>query len=77
MADITITIPDDKVPRVLNAFAGTFEWTDVATSGTKAAFAKQKLIEYIRDVTIGYEQAQQEATVRAATPPPAPLDGMT
>jgi hypothetical protein len=77
MASITITIPDDKAQRVLDAFAGTFGWVDVATSGSKAAFAKQKLIDYIRDTTLGYEQVQQEATVRAATPPVAPIDGVS
>ena len=49
MANFTISIPDDKVARVVNAFALQFGW-NAELGVTKAQFAKQKLIEHVRNV---------------------------
>lgn len=47
MASITITIPDDKVSLILDAFASRFQY-DPNGDMTKAEFAKSKLIEFLK-----------------------------
>lgn len=48
MANITITIPDDKVADIVEAFVERYKYT--VADGTKAEFAKQKVIEYIKRI---------------------------
>lgn len=62
MATITINIPDAQVPRALEAFAETFGWT-AAMGVTKAAFAKQKVAEYVKETTLGYERQKAMAAI--------------
>ena len=60
--DITLTIPDGKAPDVIAAFKSKYEyqeqvWVDgelVANPESAALFAKRKLIEHIRSITIEY-----------------------
>ena len=47
MAQITITIPDDKIQDVLDAFADNFGY-DSESGKTKAQFAKGILITWIK-----------------------------
>ena len=74
MAQIVIDIPDQYVQRVLDAFAAKYGWVDQTTSGTKGAFAKRKVAEYVKEVTFSYEEAKREAEVRAAIPPIQPIE---
>jgi hypothetical protein len=74
MAEISITIPDNKVQRILDAFADTYGWRD--TLGvTKAQFAKNQLIAYIRNTTTRSETlasiSETESTIKTD------VDGIT
>lgn len=63
MAQVTLTVPDDKVDRIRDAFAAEFGWT--AESGlTKTQFLKQQIIEYVKQVTRNHEANQAAATAR-------------
>lgn len=54
MATISIDIPDAAITRVRDAFASEFGWT--SESGvTKSAFAKQQIVEYVKQVTRNHE----------------------
>jgi len=61
VAEITLTIPDAIVPRILDAFDGMY-----GERGTmsKAAWAKKWVRNYIREVVRHYEA--QEASVGVA-----------
>lgn len=74
MATVQIDIPDAQAQRVLDAFANTYGWVDVATSGTKAAFAKQRIALWIKQVTLDYERRQSEAAALAAAAAVTPVD---
>jgi hypothetical protein len=51
MAQITITIPDNVISDVVDAFATKFGWTtDLGI--TKANFAKKKVADYIKAIYI-------------------------
>lgn len=62
MATITINIPDAQVSRVLEAFTEGFGWT-AASGMTKAAFAKAKVAEYVKETTLGYERQKAAAAL--------------
>lgn len=62
MANISITIPDAVVPRVLDAFDGSYPGRPQGV--TQAAWAKRQVINYVRDVTVSYER--QQAAIAAA-----------
>ncbi len=64
MANITITIPDDKVQLILDAFAGEFGWTS-ESGQTKAQFTKAQVIEYLKQVTRNYEANLTAGQARA------------
>lgn len=51
MARITITIPDDVVSEVLDAFADKYGW-NAGMGITKANFARQKVADYIKAIYI-------------------------
>ena len=73
--DITLTIADDLVPRVRDAFCGTFNYqeliTDPATGAqvvnpeTKLAFFRRMLREHIRGVVREYEAGAAAAAARS------------
>jgi hypothetical protein len=66
MAEITITIPDGVVQRVLDALCGQFGWTP--ESGlTQGQFAKWCVARWAKDVVRTWEAQQaSEAAILAA-----------
>lgn len=52
--DITLTIPDADLQRVLDAVAGSFGYNP-ATDGTKGQFTKKYVINFLKRTTKGYE----------------------
>ena len=66
MAQLTITIPDADAARVLRRFCDAGGWVDVATSGTRVAFAKQMIINYVRTTVDKGERSEAEATAIAS-----------
>lgn len=54
MAQITITIPDNVVNEVLNAFADKYGWTN-EMGITKANFARKKVADYIKATFIEHK----------------------
>jgi len=55
MAKIEITIPDDKVKPVQDAFCGTYNYEGSKLEGeTKAQFTKRKIVGFIKEVTKSY-----------------------
>lgn len=72
MANITISIPDASLARVVDAMATTHGWT--AADGPKAAFAKKQLIDYIvGNVRAAEKQTEDAARVSTVTD----IDGIT
>lgn len=64
MANITITVPDNQVDRVLDAIATRFKYNG---TGTKAAFAKAVLINFIIKTVKAVEgQACATAAIQTA-----------
>lgn len=57
MAQITLTIPDEVINRVTDAFATKFGY-DEEYHGTKADFTKQKLIESVMTTVKEVEASQ-------------------
>jgi hypothetical protein len=58
MAQISITIPDTQVNRIMDAFALAYNYTGTAPDGTtetKANFARRKIREYVVSVVVSQE----------------------
>lgn len=68
MADITVTVPDAVLPRVVDALAVAGGW--VQGQGTKRAAAQQALVTFIRQTVRNVEEqvelavAEEEARDR-------------
>jgi hypothetical protein len=74
MPELTITIPDDLLDRVLVAFGGTFG--ELPADATRR-FARGQLARHIRDLVRSYEVTQaSEAAAEAAQPAEGELDGI-
>lgn len=75
MATLTITIPDEHVTRVLDAFAAEYGYDRYVETGgtmTKGEFAKAKVVQYMKDVVSAAEgRAAAEAAVAGIAAPPA------
>lgn len=54
MATVSITIPDEVVPRVLDAIAAQYGY-DPNAGLTKAQFAKTILARFMKGVVVAYE----------------------
>lgn len=57
MAQITLTIPDEHIQRILDAFADRYVY-DPESGLTKAQFARRKLRDYVKEVLIAVEGAR-------------------
>lgn len=57
MADITITVADAVLTRVLNAIAARHGYNP-ATDGTKGQFAKATLVKWAKKEVVEYEATQ-------------------
>lgn len=70
MADITVTIPDPQVQRVIDALCGFGGWT-AETGLTKAQFAKAQVAEHLKRTVKNWEEqeAQRTAVLAVETPP--------
>jgi len=69
MADITITIPDDHVTDVLDAFADQFNYEVNKNEGeSKAQFAKRMVINNMKKIVQNYisVRAAEIARIEAA-----------
>lgn len=76
MANITLTIPDDKIQRIITAFTKEFGYQDNITNEdgttspnpeTKAQFTKRMVIEYIKQTTRNYEANIAAGAARVST----------
>jgi hypothetical protein len=65
MANITITVPDDQVNRILDGIAGAYRYNP-ATHGTKAQFARAVIARFVKETVKGYEAQTAGETARAA-----------
>ena len=54
MANFTITIPNNKVNDVVNAFCAKYGWTE-NSSLPKAQFAKKMIIDFIKNTYVEQE----------------------
>lgn len=74
MAQVTITIPDDKIARVRDAFANEYGWT--AELGiTKAEFTRQQIIKFIKQTLKNNEGNIQAGQARQTVE--ADIEGMS
>jgi hypothetical protein len=72
--DVIITIPDDVIVRVINGFAGHYDYQDqvlvdgvlIANPEDKGAFAKRMLIESIKSSVKSYEVTTAVAAAKEA-----------
>lgn len=63
MAQLVIqNIPDDKVNDLLDAFAWKYGWVNQATSGTKAAFARAQIRNWLQELYVEYKGVMAAAT---------------
>lgn len=74
MATITITIPDDAVPDVVEAFAQTHRWRSVEEDGPRNAFPRKIIIQNIRNLVRTYRLEQAAATARTQAESTADVD---
>ena len=63
MANITITIPDDKLDDVIAAFKDKYKHEDFLDGEIDAAFAKRMLVEHIKRITLKYLKEQAGSAV--------------
>lgn len=63
MAEITITIPNGVVNRVVDAIASEYNY-DAAVDGTKNAFAKKQVIEFLKRTVKDAEASVATKTAR-------------
>lgn len=77
MAAISVTIPDALLQRVLDGFAGQYGYaatipdpnnpsSNIPNPQTKAAFTKQRVLEFIQQVVIAWEAKNAGETARIA-----------
>lgn len=71
MAQITITVPDAALPRVLAAFATAYGYQATLPDGTanpqtQAQFAKQKLADHVKAVVTTHEANKAAEDARTA-----------
>lgn len=79
MAQIVINIPDTVVGRVLDAFAATYRYAATLPDGspnpqTKAQFAKQRVLAYVKEVVVACESAAAGAAASTSAAATATTD---
>jgi len=63
MASIEITIPDQHVSRVVDAFANEYQYDVNKLNGeTKAQFAKRMLIVFFKELVVRTEWREEQVT---------------
>ena len=73
MASITVTVPDPILNRVLDALAAKWNYNP-AIDGTKAAFAKKSVANYLKATVKDYEATLAAEAARAAAQATAETD---
>lgn len=78
MASITITIPDDKVSDVLDAFAWRYGW-DQDSGYTKGQFARYQINQFLKGTYIQWrvQEAKRTAESTTATQAASDIGGVT
>lgn len=76
MAQITLTIPDAHMPRVIDALCTVGDY-NADTDGNRGAFAKSVVIQWVRDTVLAVERTETERVALANAPAPEPLDTIT
>ena len=68
MAELKVTIPNDKLQDVIDAFCFNYKYQDIIDElpnpQTKAQFAKAKLIEFVKDNFKAYKANQASEIAR-------------
>lgn len=64
MAQVTITINDAYVPRVLTALCSLYNY-DPVKHGTQAEFAKQCVMRWLQQSTLDYESMEKRRLFEA------------
>lgn len=74
MATLTFTVPDDKLPELVDAlcalpppYSATLP-NGTANPETRGQFARQRVIGYMKAVVISYRRQQAEAGIDAVEP---------
>lgn len=74
MGQIIINYPDDQGPRIVDAFAATFDYDGYVRNGgtlTRAQYAKFQLVRWTKSVVRAYEvglrQKEIESTIAPVT----------
>lgn len=73
MANINLQIPDNKIGDIVDAFAALNGWNQ-SMGITKAAFAKQCVISYVKQTLKTYRGSQLAANAQSAAA--AEVDGI-
>lgn len=61
-AELCVTIPADKVDRVLTGVCGQYRY-DPNTDGTQNAFVKAKVRQFLRETVLAYEYTQSKEAI--------------
>ena len=65
MATISFNIPDADMPRIVDAFASEYNYTD-DVGMTRSQFARHQIIEHVRRTVLAAEAKEAEEAARAA-----------
>jgi hypothetical protein len=64
MATVSLTIPDDKLPDLIDAMCDAHHWRDATLDGPRSAFAKTALLRHLQNV---YRTWMEKKATEAAT----------
>lgn len=65
MASMTITIPDEFLPDLVDALCARYGWRSVQEDGAKSDFAKAQIKTMLKEVYAAHQAEQTVATVQA------------
>jgi hypothetical protein len=65
MGNITVTIPDASLQRIINGFTGMFNYAENGGGLNEAQFTKKQVILYIKHIVKTYEAGQASKTSEA------------